>query len=69
MLRILRFGGIGYPIKAERQYEDLYKQTKRWTYRGKPIEKAKKLKDLERRLEMAISACKGYLRQAFSCGL
>ena len=50
MLRILRFGGIGYLIKAKRQYEDLYKHTKRWTYRGKPIEKAKKLKDLERRL-------------------
>ena len=42
-----RFGGIGYSIKAERLYEELYMQIKRWTYKGKPTKKARKLKALE----------------------
>lgn len=48
--RLARFGGIGYPIKAERQFEDLYKQIKRWTYRGKPTKKARKSRAIENRL-------------------
>ncbi|MFX0200977.1 MAG: hypothetical protein ACFFCW_33070 [Candidatus Hodarchaeota archaeon] len=54
--RLARFGGIGYPIKAERQYEELYKQIKRWTYKGKPTKKAQKLQILERRMEGAADA-------------
>ena len=45
-----RPGGIGYPLKLERQYEDLSKQTKRWTYRGRPTRKARKLQAIEARL-------------------
>ncbi|HUU19733.1 MAG TPA: hypothetical protein VMW72_21460 [Sedimentisphaerales bacterium] len=47
---LARYGGIGYPIKAERLYEELYKKTKRWTYKGKPTKKARKLKSLEKRM-------------------
>jgi hypothetical protein len=60
--RLARFGGIGFPLKVERQYEDLYKQIKRWTYRGKPTKKAQKLQVLEKRLDMSISVCKIRLR-------
>jgi hypothetical protein len=45
-----RFGGIGYPIKAERQTEELYNQIKRWTYKGKPTKKVRKLHALERKM-------------------
>ncbi|MHC4556899.1 MAG: hypothetical protein ACYTFW_04460 [Planctomycetota bacterium] len=55
-LRLARPGGIGYPIKAERMYEELYKKTKRWTYKGKPTKKARKLKILERRMEGVLDA-------------
>jgi hypothetical protein len=47
---LARIGGIGYPIKAERQFEELYKQTKRWTYKGRPTRKARKLQAIEARL-------------------
>jgi hypothetical protein len=38
--RLARFGGIGYPLKAETQFEDLYEQIKRWNYRGKPTKES-----------------------------
>lgn len=60
--RLARFGGIGYPLKAERQYEELYEKIKRWTYRGRPTRKARKLQVLEERLGMAVSACRDHLR-------
>jgi len=60
--RLARFGGIGCPIKTERQYEDLYKQIKRWTYKGKSTRKTQKLQALERRLDMAVSVCKVHFR-------
>lgn len=58
--RLARFGGIGYPLKVERQFEDFYKQIKRWTYKGKPTRKARKLQALEERLGMAVSVYKGH---------
>jgi hypothetical protein len=45
-----RIGQLGYLLKAERRYEDLYKQTKRWTYKGRPTKKAKRLHALEQRM-------------------
>jgi hypothetical protein len=60
--RLARFGGIGYPLKAEQQYEELYEKIKRWTHKGKPTKKARKLQALEKRLDMAISVCKVRLR-------
>lgn len=60
--RLARFGCIGYPLKVERQYEELYEKIKRWTYRGRPTRKGRKLQALEERLRMAISGYKGHLR-------
>ena len=51
--RLGRFGSIGYPIVAERKIEELYGQIKRWTWRGKPTRKAKKLYLLEKKMELA----------------
>jgi len=48
--RLGRFGQIGYPLVAERKYEELYKATKRWTWRGNPTKKTRKLKVLEAKL-------------------
>ena len=39
-------------MKAERQYEELYKKTKRWTWRGKPTRKVRKLKALEAKMDV-----------------
>lgn len=54
--RLARPGGIGYPIVAERLYEELYKKTKRWTYKGKPTKKARKLKVLEKQMASLVDA-------------
>jgi len=49
--RLGRFGQLGYILKAERQYEELYKSIKRWTYRGRPTRKARKLHLLEKKMD------------------
>jgi hypothetical protein len=49
--RLGRFGQIGYLLKAERQYEELYKKTKRWTWSGRPTRKARKIQALQQRME------------------
>ncbi|MHC4563833.1 MAG: hypothetical protein ACYS8X_13825 [Planctomycetota bacterium] len=51
--RLGRPGGMGHWLKVERQYEDLYKRTKRWTYGGRPTKKARKLDALGTHLEQA----------------
>jgi hypothetical protein len=56
--RLGRFGGLGFPLKVECQIEKLYGKIKRWTYKGKPTKKVRKLQALERSLEMGISACR-----------
>lgn len=48
--RLGRFGQLGYILKAERQYEELYKSIKRWTWRGRPTRKARKLQALEQKM-------------------
>jgi len=48
--RLGRFGQLGYMLKAERQYEELYSTIKRWTWRGRPTRKAIKLKALEAKM-------------------
>jgi len=60
--RFARPGGIGYPVKAERLYEELYKKTKRWTYRGKPTKKARRLQILERRMDRGFDVNKLLLK-------
>ena len=56
--RLGRFGQWGYVLKAERQYEELYKKTKRWTWRGRPTRKARKLHILEQKMNRAVSLSK-----------
>ena len=48
--RLGRFGNIGFPLKAEEQYEQLYMSIKRWTWRGRPTRKVRKLQAIEARL-------------------
>ena len=45
--RLGRIGQLGYLLKVDRQIEELYKQIRRWTYKGKPTKKARKLRALE----------------------
>lgn len=54
--RLARPGGIGYPIVVERKFEELYHQIKRWTWRGKPTKKARKLKRLEQSPKKILAA-------------
>jgi hypothetical protein len=49
--RLGRIGNIGFPIVAERKIEELYSQIKRWTWRGKPTRKARKLKAIEAKMD------------------
>jgi hypothetical protein len=51
-------GQLGYVLKAEKQYEDLYNQIKRWTWRGRPTRKARKLHILEQKMNRAVSLSK-----------
>ena len=60
-MRIGRPGGIGYPIVVERKYEELYHQIKRWTWRGRPTKKARKLKRLEQSTDTILAAYNGLL--------
>jgi hypothetical protein len=53
--RFARFGGIAYPMKTERQYKELLDKTKRWTWKGKPTRKAKKLHSLKQKKYQALS--------------
>jgi len=54
--RLGRFGNIGYTIVADRKIEELRKQIKRWTWRGKPTKKARKLKALEAKLNTYLDS-------------
>ena len=60
--RLGRIGQLGYILKAERQYEELYKKTKRWTWRGRPTRKVQKLQALEQRMERWFDVNKSLLK-------
>jgi len=49
--RFARCGGMFYPLKLDGQIEKLCNRIKRWTYKGRPTKKARKLQVLERRME------------------
>jgi hypothetical protein len=59
--RLGRFGQIGYALKADRQVEELREKIKRWTWRGRPTRKVKKLNALEQRAQRALSICGKFL--------
>ena len=46
---------IGYALKADRQVEELREKIKRWTWRGRPTRKVRKLNALEQRVKRALS--------------
>ena len=50
-----RPGGIYYSLVTDFKIEELYSQIKRWTWRGKPTKKARKLKALSDRLDKCES--------------
>ena len=54
--RLGRFGNIGYTIVAERKIEELYSQIKRWTYKGKPTKKARKLQALRAKVHAHLDS-------------
>jgi hypothetical protein len=54
--RLGRFGNIGFTLVAERKIEELYKQIKRWTWRGRPTRKARKLKTLEAKIHAHLDS-------------
>ncbi len=45
----VRRGGLYYPLKLDGQIDKLYSQIKRWTWRGRPTRKVRKLRALERK--------------------
>ena len=49
--RLGRFGQLGYVLKAERQVEELREKVKRWTWRGRPTRKARRINAITRRIE------------------
>ena len=53
--RLGRFGQMGYALKADRQVEELREKIKRWTWRGRPTRKVRKLNALEQRAQRALS--------------
>jgi len=61
--RLGRIGQLGYLLKVEKQYEELYKKVKRWTYRGRPTKRARKLQILEQKMEQGFDVNRLLLRQ------
>lgn len=51
--RIGRCGGLAWPIVVEGRIEKLYEEIKRWTYRGRPTKKVRRLRALERQCSYA----------------
>ena len=54
--RLGRYGQIGYILKAERQVEELSEKVKRWTYRGRPTRKVRRINAIQRRIDSYPSA-------------
>lgn len=52
--RLGRIGQLGYLLKVDKQYEDLRDTVKRWTYKGRPTKKARKLHALEAKLNAYV---------------
>ena len=56
-------GQLGYLLKAEKQYEELYKKTKRWTWRGRPTRKVRRLQALERKMSILSGPVMARIRE------
>jgi hypothetical protein len=55
------FGAFGAILKIDGQIGKLYEQIKRWTWRGRPTRKVKKLQILEQKMNRAASLSKMFL--------
>ncbi|OHB59793.1 MAG: hypothetical protein A2173_00840 [Planctomycetes bacterium RBG_13_44_8b] len=56
------FAILGPMLKRDKQIKELYSQTKRWTYNGKPTKKVRKLQILEQRIDRDFNANKMLLK-------
>jgi hypothetical protein len=57
------FGAFGGVLKTERQIEDLRSLIKRWTYKGRPTRKVRKLQALQQRMDVYLSMSQKFLRR------
>ncbi|MFH1716532.1 MAG: hypothetical protein ABIF19_04210 [Planctomycetota bacterium] len=55
------FGAYGGVLRAERQTEDLRSQIKRWTWRGRPTRKVRRLEKLEKQESRYLALSRPYL--------
>ena len=61
--RFARPGGMFYPLRLDLQIEKLYDTIKRWSYKGKPTKKVRKLRALEQRMEQAYAVSNMLLKR------
>ena len=59
----VRHGGLYYPLKLDGQIEKLYDKIKRWSYKGRPTRKVRKLRVLEQRMEQGFSVSNMLLKR------
>jgi len=52
-----------YPLKLDGQVEKLNDEIKRWSYKGKPTRKVRKLRALEQRMEQAFAVSNMLLKR------
>jgi len=52
-----------YPLRLDLQIEKLYDTIKRWSYKGKPTKKVRKLRALEQRMEQAYAVSNMLLKR------
>jgi len=55
------FGAYGGVLRTERQIEDLRSQIKRWTWRGRPTRRVRRLEKLERQESRYLTLSRPYL--------
>ena len=55
------FGAYGGVLRTERQMEDLRSQIKRWTWRGRPTRRVRRLNKLERQESRYLALSRPYL--------
>ena len=56
--RFARRWGMFYSLKLDGQIEKLCNRVNRWTYKGRPTKKARKLRELEQKMQQALSVGK-----------
>jgi len=56
------FGAFGNVLKTDKRIDDLRSQIKRWTYKGKPTKKVRKLQALEQQMSTSLSMSRKFLK-------